>query len=54
MTVAELITKLEKYDKDLKVGGSGHFGELLEICSIYKNTDDYVCIDIESAGDEPE
>lgn len=54
MTVGELIKELEKYDKAIEVGGSGHFGELLRIWDVYKHRDGYVCIDIESAGDEPD
>jgi hypothetical protein len=54
MTVGEVIKELEKYDKDTEVGGSGYFGELLEIYSIYKHDrEGYVCINIERAGDEP-
>lgn len=53
MTVGELIKELEKYDKDVEVGGSGHFGEMLEISSVYKHRE-YVCVDIDSAGDEPD
>ena len=65
MTVIELIQKLSHFDSNYEVGGSGHFGELLEIEDVYlkdvrghkingKQIDPFVIIRIEWAGNEPD
>jgi len=54
-TVGQLIDVLLQYDVDLLVGGSGHFGELLEVTDVYKREDNsQLVIEIESAGEEPD
>jgi hypothetical protein len=58
MKVSELVSELLKMDQDLPVGGIGHFGELLDIQRIYKSDwfirKEFIVIEIESAGDEPD
>ncbi len=58
MKVKDLITELQKYDPDLDVGGSGHFGELLEISYVSLSceftTPRFVHIAVEYPGDEPD
>ena len=55
MKVKELIKKLSEFDGNLDVGGVGHYGEMLEIYSIRKSDlRNYIEIEIESPGDEPE
>ena len=65
MKVKELIEKLKSFDENLEVGGSGHFGELLEIYDVDLSTMNYldsnrnplpkfVAISMEGAGDEPD
>ena len=60
MTVKELKEKLNEYPDDMEVGGSGHFGEILEIqyLSLYDNYDaeqtKYLALSIEYAGIEPD
>lgn len=55
MKVKELIEKLKGLDEEMEVGGSGHFGELLEIYGVCKyDVYDYVTLDMESAGDDPD
>ena len=64
MTVKELKEKLMFLDDDMKIGGSGHFGELLECWSAVVTTvtkgrfsaekEVIFSIEIESAGDEPD
>lgn len=52
MTVGELKQKLIGIDNNKKIGGSGWFGELLEIYEVWDNSD-FVCLEIESSGEEP-
>jgi hypothetical protein len=54
MTVAELKQKLNEFDDTLEIGGSGHFGEILEIDGLYKSREGFVVLDMESAGEEPD
>ena len=59
MTVRELISELEKFDPEMRVGGSGHFGELLNIDGVkswkyHAAAAPYVAIEIEYAGEEPD
>ena len=54
MTIAELKEKLNEFDEELEVAGFGHFGEPLEIYSVYLADDGYVALEIESAGEEPD
>lgn len=57
MKVKELIEELKGQDPEKEVGGSGHFGEILEIYGVYEINDlgrDFVEIQIESPGLEPE
>jgi hypothetical protein len=57
MTVKELIEKLKEFDGNLKVGGSGHYGEILKIDDVYLNkyrSQKFVEITIQSAGPEPD
>lgn len=64
MTIKELKEKIMFLDDDMKVGGSGHFGEFLECwgadTKIVKKSliDDekevIFSISIEDAGDEPD
>ena len=63
MTVGELKKKLIGIDDNIKVGGAGHFGELLdcyfaEVRPVYNSMMDDIeevifCISILDAGDEP-
>lgn len=53
MKVKELIDKLNEFDGELEVGGSGHFGELLEIYWVeLKET--FVAISVEYADNHPD
>lgn len=64
MTVKELKEKLIDLDDDMKVGGSGHFGEFLEcwgagVTTVSKGLfssekEQIFSISIEDAGDEPD
>lgn len=55
MTIKELKSQLDKFDENLEVGGCGHFGELLQLSEVgYHVAGNYVFLEIESAGDEPE
>jgi hypothetical protein len=63
MTVGEIKQKLIGIDDNMKVGGAGHFGELLEcyfaeVRPVHKSRMDdseeiIFCISIVNAGDEP-
>ena len=60
ITIKDLKKIIENLPDEMKVGGSGHFGELLECYSINptKVTINYMkeeilCIVIENAGEEP-
>lgn len=64
MTIKELKEKIALLDDDMKVGGSGHFGEFLEcwdaeVRTVTKSRRDIdkeviFSISIEDAGDEPD
>ena len=65
MKVKELINKLKKYPEDTLVGGTGHFGEYLELEEVWMGDTlnenngvpgrtKIVCIMIEDAGKEPD
>jgi len=63
MTIKELKEKIALLDDDMKVGGSGHFGEFLECwdtgVTTTKSRRDHekeviFSISIEDAGDEPD
>lgn len=64
MTIKELKEKIALLDDDMKVGGSGHFGEYLECWDITTTTvtkgrfgnvkEEILCVSIEDAGDEPD
>jgi hypothetical protein len=64
MTIRELKEKIMFLDDDMRVGGSGHFGEFLQCWDVEVRTvtksridkkDEVIfCISIEDAGDEPD
>ena len=54
MKVAELKQKLNEFDEKLEIGGSGHFGEILEIDGLYMSRDGFVVLVMERAGEEPD
>ena len=64
MTIKELKEKIALLDDDMKVGGSGHFGEFLECWGVgvttvtksrmNKEKEVIFSISIEDAGDEPD
>lgn len=59
MTVKELKKIIEKLPDTMRVGGIGHFGEILEITSIIKHNmlfdkETILWIQIEDAGEEPD
>ena len=54
MTVGELKEELNYFDDELEIGGSGHFGEILDIDWIYKCRKGFVVLEMESAGNEPD
>ena len=68
MKVKELIEKLQQFDPEMEVGGSGHFGELLEIYDVNLSEQDeatyvdgnfiqlpkWVRLYIQYAGSEPD
>jgi len=64
MTIIELKEKIMFLDDNMKVGGSGHFGEFLEcwdadVITVTKSLMDnekevIFSISIENAGDEPD
>ena len=64
MTIKELKEKIALLDDNMKVGGSGHFGEFLEcwdarVTTVTKSRRDnekevIFSISIEDAGDEPD
>ncbi len=64
MTIKELKEIISDLDDNMKLGGSGHFGEYLDCYGVFvrevsdkrfgENREKILCIEIESAGDEPE
>ena len=54
MTVKELKQKLNGFEDELIIGGSGHFGEILDIYDPYLCNEGFVVLDVEWAGDEPD
>ena len=54
MTIAELKQKLNEFDENLQIAGSGHFGEKLDIYEPYLCNRGFVILEIENAGDEPD
>jgi hypothetical protein len=54
MTIAELKQKLNEFDENLEIAGSGHFGERLDIYDPYLCNEGFVVCEIESAGEEPD
>ena len=61
MTIKELKEKISSLDDDMIVGGSGYFGEYLELLDAEVRTvsfgdfeQEIFCILIEDAGDEPD
>ena len=64
MTVKELKEKIMFLDDNMKVGGSGHFGEFLDCwharvttvskCRFSDEKETIFAISIEDAGDEPD
>lgn len=68
MTIKELKDIIKELPDDMKVGGSGHFGEYLECWDITTTTvtttvskgrfgyikEQILCVSIESAGDVPD
>jgi len=66
ITVKDLKEKIQFLDDNMLIGGSGHFGELLEVYDIEvrtvskkrfsneNDTETILCISMESAGDEPD
>jgi hypothetical protein len=67
MTIKELKEKISALDDDMMVGGSGHFGEFLEVFSVdveevypiflksgNGKKETILCIRIEYAGEEPD
>ncbi len=54
MTVSELKQKLNEFDDNLQIAGSGHFGEMLEIYGLFICRSGFVVLDVESAGQEPD
>jgi len=64
MTIKELKDIIKELPEDMKVGGSGHFGEYLECWDITTTTvskgrfgdfkEQILCVSIEDAGDEPD
>jgi hypothetical protein len=64
MTIKELKEKIMFLDDNMKIGGSGHFGEFLEcydakVINVFKSIMDdekevIFAISIEDAGDEPD
>jgi len=53
MTIAELKQKLNEFDENLEIAGSGHFGERLKIYNPYLCNEGFVVLEGESAGEEP-
>ena len=61
MNVKELKKILNEFPEDMEIGGSGHFGEILELrgLEVYgidpltKTDNPYVKMDIEWAGPDP-
>ena len=64
MTIKELKEIIKELPDDMKVGGSGHFGEYLECWDIATTIvskgrfgdikEQILCVSIEDAGDEPD
>ena len=53
MTIVELKKRLNDFDDKLEIGGSGHFGEILNIDGLYLSRGSFVVLEMESAGEEP-
>lgn len=58
MIVNELIEILNQFDKNLEIGGTGHFREILRIDNVTKVTsisdnNTYVSIEIKDKGSDP-
>jgi len=66
MNVKQLKAIMKELPDDMVVGGSGHYGELLEVNYVHvtgvrndvfggrANAQTILCIDIEDAGEEPD
>ena len=57
MTVKELKEKLNEFPDNMEIGGSGHFGEILELRGLFiedMTGEKYVRMDIEWEGSDPE
>ena len=64
ITVKDLKEKIQFLPDDMVIGGSGHFGEFLDVYDIEvrtvtkgrisDNKETILCISMESAGDEPD
>jgi len=64
MTIKELKEIIKELPDDMRVGGSGHFGEYLECWDVTTTTvskgrfadikEQILCVSIEDAGDEPD
>ena len=64
MTIKELKEIIKELHDDMKVGGSGHFGEYLECWDITTTTvikdrfgndkEEILCISLEDVGEEPD
>lgn len=64
MTIKELKEIIKDLPDDMRVGGSGHYGEYLECWDIWLTIvnkgrfgsvgEEILCISMESAGDEPD
>jgi hypothetical protein len=50
--------KLEEFEKEMEIGSSGHYGEILNITSVHLSYVDYnekfVELEIEPKGNEPD
>ena len=54
MKIAELKQKLNEFDENLEIAGSGHFGERLDIYDPYLCVEGFVVLEIECAGEKPD
>ena len=54
MTVKELKQKLNKFDENLQIAGSGHYGEMLDIYDPYLCNEGFVVLEGENPGEEPD
>jgi hypothetical protein len=58
MTIKDLREAIKGLDDNIKIGSTGHFGELLECLSIKTETlwegKTILCISIEDPGEEPD